>query len=182
MKQTMTMNDGNIIVNCDEQPVNGYQQFVFSPGTIASWTALLGLGSTAEAVAAIMQGVEDTTRYDPSTGRGVWTEAYEALEAALNDSAADMSMLADDGTVQNDPLTVARNDTRKGMHLPTIPQQAQSVSTYALEDSDAGTGIDTSCVDAQALSDLLSDKTVANAIDNAEESFYASLMPQPITR
>ena len=170
MRQTMTMSDGNIIVNCDE-PINGYQQFVFSPGTIASWTALLGLGSTAEAVAAIMQGVEDTTRYDPSTGR-----------AALNDSAADMSMLADDGTVQNDPLTVARNDTRKGMHLPTIPQQAQSVSTYALEDSDAGTGIDTSCVDAQALSDLLSDKTVANAIDNDEESFYASLMPQPITR
>ena len=63
------MSDGNIIVNCDE-PINGYQQFVFSPGTIASWTALLGLGSTAEAVAAIMQGVEDTTRYDPSTGRG----------------------------------------------------------------------------------------------------------------
>ena len=118
MRQTMTMSDGNIIVDCDE-PVNGYQQFVFSPGTIASWTALLGLGSTAEAVAAIMQGVEDTTRYDASTGRGVWTEAYEALEAALSDSAADMSMLADDGTVQNDPLTVARNDTRKGMHLPT---------------------------------------------------------------
>lgn len=69
MRQTMTMSDGNIIVNCDE-PINGYQQFVFSPGTIASWTALLGLGSTAEAVAAIMQGVEDTTRYDPSTGRG----------------------------------------------------------------------------------------------------------------
>ena len=169
MRQTMTMSDGNIIVNCDE-PVNGYQQFVFSPGTIASWTALLGLGSTAEAVAAIMQGVEDTTRYDPSTGRGVWTEAYDCL------------LYTSDGTVQNDPLTVARNDTRKGMHLPTIPQQAQSVSTYALEDSDAGTGIDTSCVDAQALSDLLSDKTVANAIDNAEESFYASLMPQPITR
>lgn len=69
MRQTMTMSDGNIIVNCDE-PINGYQQFVISPGTIASWTALLGLGSTAEAVAAIMQGVEDTTRYDPSTGRG----------------------------------------------------------------------------------------------------------------
>lgn len=69
MKQTMTMSDGNIIVNCDE-PINGYQQFVLSPETIASWTALLGLGSTAEAVAAIMQGVEDTTRYDPSTGRG----------------------------------------------------------------------------------------------------------------
>lgn len=37
MRQTMTMSDGNIIVNCDE-PINGYQQFVFSPGTIASWT------------------------------------------------------------------------------------------------------------------------------------------------
>ena len=181
MKQTMTMNDGNIIVNCDE-PVNGYQQFVFSPETVASWTALLGLGSTTEAVAAIMQGVEDTTRYDQETGRGVWTEAYEALEAALNDSAADISMLADDGTVQNDPLTAARNDARKGMNLPTIPEQSQSTSVYALEDSDTGTGIDTSCVDTQALSDLLSNKTVVNAIDSAEENFYASLMPQPITR
>ena len=181
MKQTMTMSDGNIIVNCDE-PINGYQQFVFSPETIASWTALLGLGSTTEAVAAIMQGVEDTTRYDPSTGRGVWTEAYEALEAALNDTAADMSMLSDDGTIYNDPLTAARNNARKGMHLPTIPKQSQSASAYALEDSDTGTGIDTSCVDTQALSDLLSNKPLANAIDNAEESFYASLIPQTITK
>ncbi len=180
MRQTMTMSDGNIIVNCDE-PINGYQQFVFSPETIASWTALLGLGSTTEAVAAIMQGIEDTTRYDPSTGRGVWTEAYEALEAALNDTAADMSMLSDDGTVQNDPLTAARNNARKGMHLPTIPKQSQSASASTLEDSDTGTGIDTSCVDTQALSDLLSNKPLANAIDNAEESFYASLIPQTIT-
>lgn len=176
MKQTMTMSDGNIIVNCDE-PINGYQQFVLSPETIASWTALLGLGSTTEAVAAIMQGVEDTTRYDPSTGRGVWTEAYEALEAALNDAAVDMSMLADDGTTQNDPLTVARNDARKGMNLPVIPQQSQSVSTFALDES-SETGIDTSCVDMQALSGLLSDKKVTDAIDHAEESFYAGLMPQ----
>ena len=70
-----------------------------------------------------MQGVEDTTRYDPSTGRGVWTEAYEALEAALNDSAADMSMLADDGTVQNNPLTVdPQRHQEKGMHLPNHPR------------------------------------------------------------
>lgn len=33
MRQTMTMSDGNIIVNCDE-PINGYQQFVFSLGTL----------------------------------------------------------------------------------------------------------------------------------------------------
>lgn len=178
MKQTMAMSDGNIIVNCDE-PVNGYQQFVFSTETIASWTALLGLGSTTEAIAAIMQGVEDTTRYDPATGRGVWTQVYEALEAALNDSAADMSMLSDDGTIYNDPLTAARNNARKGMRLPTIPQQAQPASTYALEDPSADTGIDTSCVDTQALADLLSDKTVANAISDATESFYVSLIPQP---
>ena len=60
MRQTMTMSDGTSSSTATN-PSNGYQQFVFSPGTIASWTALLGLGSTAEAVAAIMQGVEDTT-------------------------------------------------------------------------------------------------------------------------
>ena len=60
----------NIIVNCDE-PVNGYQQFVFSPGTIASWTALLGLGSDSRSSRAIMQGVEDTNAIRSVNRQGV---------------------------------------------------------------------------------------------------------------
>lgn len=35
--------------------------------------------------------------YDPKTGRGVWTGAFEALESALADSATNVNMLADDG-------------------------------------------------------------------------------------
>ena len=107
-------NSGLLIVRCDP-PVNGCCNFVFSSETIASWKALLGLASTREAIAAIMQGKEDRSRYDPTTGRGVWTGAYEALESALDDSATDVSMLAADGEVMNDPLTAARNRAREGM-------------------------------------------------------------------
>lgn len=59
-------NSGLLIVRCDP-PVNGCCNFVFSSETIASWKALLGLASTREAIAAIMQGREDRSRYDPTT-------------------------------------------------------------------------------------------------------------------
>lgn len=53
--------NGLCIIRCDP-PVNGSDSFVFRPEVIASWKALLGLASTREAVAAIMQGKEDTSR------------------------------------------------------------------------------------------------------------------------
>lgn len=176
-------NSGLLIVRCDP-PVNGCCSFVFSSETIASWKALLGLASTREAIAAIMQGREDRSRYDPTTGRGVWTGAYEALESALDDSATDVSMLAADGEVMNDPLTAARNRAREGMSLPVMSNEtdANLIATMAADDSDEepSSGIDVTVTkDIEGLDDFLNDESSQSNLDECEERFYQSLMPRP---
>lgn len=176
--------DGNglCIIRCDP-PVNGSDSFVFRPDVIASWKALLGLASTREAIAAIMQGREDTSRYDPKTGRGVWTGAFEALEAALTDSATDVSMLAADGEVLDDPLTAARNETRAGMRLPVMSNETDARMRAALtadgSDVEASSGIDVACTrDVDGLDAFLSDESSQAMLDECEERFYESLMPR----
>ncbi len=140
--------NGLCIIRCDP-PVNGSDSFVFRPEVIASWKALLGLASTREAVAAIMQGKEDTSRYDHATGRGVWTGAFEAFESALTDSATGVSMMSDDGEVLNDPLTAARNRTREGMNLPVMSNETDARMCAALTADGSGveasSGIDVAC-------------------------------------
>lgn len=177
--------DGNglCIIRCDP-PVNGSDSFVFTPDVIASWKALLGLASTREAIAAIMQGREDTSRYDSKTGRGVWTGAFEALEAALADSATGVSMLADDGEVLNDPLTAARNKAREGMNLPVMSNEtdANLIATLSVDDSDEepSSGIDVTVTkDIEGLDDFLNDESSQTVLDECEERFYGSLMPRP---
>lgn len=174
--------NGLCIIRCDP-PVNGSDSFVFRPDVIASWKALLGLASTREAIAAIMQGREDTSRYDPKTGRGVWTGAFEALEAALVDSATDVSMLAADGEVLDDPLTAARNKTREGMSLPVMSNEIDARMQAALtadgSDVEASSGIDVACTqDVDGLDDFLSDESSQAMLDECEERFFASLMPR----
>lgn len=175
--------NGLCIIRCDP-PVNGSDSFVFQPEVIASWKALLGLASTREAIAAIMQGREDTSRYDPKTGRGVWTGAFEALEAALSDSATGVSMLADDGEVMNDPLTAARNRAREGMSLPVMSNEtdANLIATLSADDSDEepSSGIDVTVTkDIEGLDDFLNDESSQSNLDECEERFYGSLMPRP---
>lgn len=175
--------NGLCIIRCDP-PVNGSDSFVFTPDVIASWKALLGLASTREAIAAIMQGREDTSRYDSKTGRGVWTGAFEALEAALADSATGVSMLADDGEVLNDPLTAARNKAREGMNLPVMSNEtdANLIATLSVDDSDEepSSGIDVTVTkDIEGLDDFLNDESSQTVLDECEERFYGSLMPRP---
>ena len=174
--------NGLCIISCDP-PVNGSDSFVFAPEVIASWKALLGLASTREAIAAIMQGREDTSRYDPKTGRGVWTGAFEALEAALADSATDVSMLAADGEVLDDPLTAARNETRAGMRLPVMSNETDARMRAALTADGSGveasSGIDVACTkDVEGLDDFLSDESSQAMLDECEERFYEALMPR----
>ena len=184
MSATFEMDDNGLcIIRCDP-PVNGSDSFVFQPEVIASWKALLGLASTREAIAAIMQGREDVSRYDPKTGRGVWTGAFEALEAALSDSATGVSMLAADGEVLNDPLTAARNKAREGMSLPVMSNEtdANLIATLSVDDSDEepSSGIDTSMTkNIEGLDDLLNDESSQSNLDECEERFYQSLMPRP---
>lgn len=175
-------NSGLLIVRCDP-PVNGCCNFVFSSETIASWKALLGLASTREAIAAIMQGREDRSRYDPTTGRGVWTGAYEALESALDDSATDVSMLAADGEVMNDPLTAARNRAREGMSLPVMSNETDALMCAALTADGSGveasSGIDVACTrDIDGLDAFLEDESSQSMLDECEERFYEALMPR----
>ncbi|MGR4831716.1 nitrate reductase [Bifidobacterium adolescentis] len=184
LSSTFEMDDNGLcIIRCDP-PVNGSDSFVFTPDVIASWKALLGLASTREAVAAIMQGREDVSRYDPKTGRGVWTGAFEALEAALTDSATGVSMLADDGEVLNDPLTAARNKAREGMSLPVMSNEtdANLIATLSVDDSDEepSSGIDVTVTkDIEGLDDFLNDESSQSNLDECEERFYQSLMPRP---
>ena len=184
MSATFEMDDnsGLCIIRCNP-PINGSDSFVFAPDVIASWKALLGLASTREAIAAIMQGREDVSRYDRATGRGVWTGAFEALESALNDSATDVSMLAADGEVLNDPLTAARNKAREGMSLPTMSNEtdANLIATLAADDSDEepSSGIDVSVTKTiEGLDAFLNDESSQNVLDECEERFFESLLPR----
>lgn len=184
MSATFEMDDnsGLCIIRCNP-PINGSDSFVFTPDVIASWKALLGLASTREAIAAIMQGKEDVSRYDRATGRGVWTGAYEALESALNDSATGVSMLAADGEVLNDPLTAARNRTREGMNLPVMSNETDARMCAALTADGSGveasSGIDVACTrDIDGLDAFLDDESSQNMLDECEERFYESLMPR----
>ena len=175
-------NSGLLIIRCDP-PVNGSDSFVFKPDVVASWKALLGLASTREAIAAIMQAHEDTSLYDPKTGRGVWTGAYEALESALDDSATGVGMLASDGKVLHDPLTAARNKTREGMGLPVMSNDtdAKLVAVLSADDSDEepSSGVDTTCTQGiDGLDAFLSDESSRAMLDECEERFYESLMPR----
>ena len=184
LSATFEMDDNGLcIIRCDP-PVNGSDSFVFTPDVVASWKALLGLASTREAIAAIMQGREDVSRYDRATGRGVWTGAFEALESALNDSATDVSMLAADGEVLNDPLTAARNKAREGMNLPVMSNEtdANLIATLSVDDSDEepSSGIDVTVTkDIEGLDDFLNDESSQSNLDECEERFYQSLMPRP---
>lgn len=183
LSATFEMDDNGLcIIRCDP-PVNGSDSFVFKPEVIASWKALLGLASTREAIAAIMQGKEDTSRYDHATGRGVWTGAFEALESALTDSATSVSMLAADGEVLDDPLTAARNETRAGMRLPVMSNETDARMCAALTSDasgvEASSGIDTACTrDVEGLDDFLSNESSQAMLDECEERFYESLMPR----
>lgn len=175
--------NGLCIIRCDP-PVNGSDSFVFQPDVLVSWKALLGFASTREAIAAIMQSREDVSRYDRATGRGVWTGAFEALEAALSDSATGVSMLADDGEVLNDPLTAARNKAREGMNLPVMSNEtdANLIATLSADDSDEepSSGIDVTVTkDIEGLDDFLNDESSQSNLDECEERFYQSLMPRP---
>lgn len=173
--------DGLLIIRCDN-PINGCDSHVFTPETIASWKALLGLASTRETIAAIMQGREDTTRYDPSTGRGIWTTAYEALESALADSASEVSMLSDDGEVMDDPLTAARNTAREGMNLPTMSNDmdARLIAVMSNDmDEEPSSGIDVGVTEGiEGLDEFLENEDNREWLDAADERFYMGLMPR----
>ncbi len=173
---------GNLIIRAEE---TGEQGLVCDLDALVAWQALLGTASYAETCAAMMQARESSDSYDPETGRNAYTTAYEGIEAALSDSASAVSVLSDDGEVQNDPMTAARNLTRARLGLPRISNdqdsmvQAAALADETTEDAAVGpTGIDTGMIDATALAAVLDSDQVRERLASAEEGFYASLMPR----
>lgn len=173
--------DRNLIIRAEKE---GERGLVCSMDAIAAWRALLGTTSVAETCAAMMQARESDGSYDPQTGRNAYTTAYEGLEAALSDTAAEsVSMMSDSGEVQDDPMTAARNMTRAALGLPTITNDADAaVQTAMLSSGETAnatptTGIDTDCVDAKAIGRLFATEEMRADLDECEERFYESLMP-----
>ena len=116
--------DGNLIIRAETE---GERGLVCGMDAIAAWRALLGTTSVAETCAAMMQARETSDSYDPQTGRNAYTTAYEGLESALSDTAAEsVSMMSDSGEVQDDPMTAARNRTRTALGLPPITNDAHA--------------------------------------------------------
>ena len=172
---------GNLVIRAETE---GEQGLVCSMDAIAAWRALLGTTSVAETCAAMMQARESAGSYDPQTGRNAYTTAYEGLEAALSDTAAEsVSMMSDSGEVQDDPMTAARNRTRTALGLPPITNKTDSAVQAAMLSGEAAdatptTGIDTDCVDAKAIGRLFATDDMRSDLDAAEDRFYESLMPR----
>lgn len=173
------------VLRLDEPRADGVKQIVFSPKTIASWSALLGLEGTKEAIAAIIQAQEPREAYDPKTTRNAWTDAYDALEAALNDSAPPSNLMAVDGSgrIEPNPLVAAYNKTRATLGLglmkpPTPGAFFVLESNETQPESESGSGIDTSCVDSNAVKELEADADFQKELQDAAEGFYKSLMPK----
>ena len=114
---TPSIEAGNLIMRDQD----GFAVHVIPLEAVASWRLLLGLGSDAEAVAAILQA-SDPGVLDASTSRNAWTSAYEQCErerlldlnqskaAAMRRAVTPVSLaLVDDG----------RAETRRLLGLPS---------------------------------------------------------------
>lgn len=169
---TLSVEDGNLVL----RDAQGWAVHVIPLEAVASWRMLLGLGSDAEAVAAILQAT-DPGVLDPETSRNAWTSAYEQCErerlldlnqtasAAMRRAVAPVSYaLVDDG----------RAETRRLLGLP-----AGDVAAMRLMDEDGEPPAQTiplpESVDAQQLDDVLAG--VRPVIDDARERFVNDLTP-----
>lgn len=154
---------------------------------IASWRELLGTGSDAETVAAILQA-KDPGVIDPETSRNAWTSAYEQVEhdalvdlnqvraASLHRAFKANGALAADG----------RAETRRllGLDATTIVDSYEAdaalAAAQALDEPPAGEPVEPSIrlpagVDATSLATLLSEH--ATEIDRARTRFLNDVIP-----
>lgn len=185
MAQTIEKQGDYYILRFDHAREDGVTACVFSAQTIASWSALLGLENTEEAIAAIISAKEPKNAYDPKTGRNAWTDAYDALEATLNSSAPPSSFMTVDTAngADSNTLVAAYNKTRATLGLGLMKPPTPG-AFFVLENSqeqpqaESGSGIDTSCVDSSVVKKLEADADFQKELQDAAEGFYKSLMPQ----
>lgn len=166
--------DGNLIIR-PTKPGDPGGVFM-SMDALAAWSQLLGTSSMAETIKAVLKS-QDPGIIDKQTGANAWTGAFDGLQAALNDAASTVSMVASDGqTVLNDPLTAAHNRTRTLLKLSET-SEADDTLQLAITDSQSGQvdsyqGVDLSHVDA-----VMQQDAAVEAYDTAVERFYKALQP-----
>ena len=167
--------DGNLIIRPTKPDDPG--GIVMSMDALAAWSQLLGTSSMAETVKAVLKS-QDPGLINKQTGENAWTGAYDGLQAALNDTASTVSMLASDGeTVLNDPLTAAHNRTRTLLGLAETSEDKDTLQLAAAESYsgqvDSYQGVDLSHVDT-----VMRQDDAASAYDAAVERFYTALQPK----
>lgn len=171
---TPSIEAGNLIMRDQD----GFAVHVIPLEAVASWRLLLGLGSDAEAVAAILQA-RDPGVLDPATSRNAWTSAYEQcererlLDLSQTDAAAKRRALA---PVSHALVDDGRAETRRLLGLP-----AGDVAAMRLMDEDGEPPSETipmpENVDAEKLEQLLADPITAGRIDEARDRFEHDLIP-----
>lgn len=166
--------DGNLIIRPTKPGEPG--GIIMSMDALAAWSQLLGTSSMAETVKAVLKS-QDPGIIDKQTGENAWTGAFDELQAALNDTASNVSMLAADGeTVLNDPLTAAHNRTRTLLKLSETSEDKDTLQLCAADSQpgqvDSYHGVDLSHVDT-----VMQQDEAAEAYDAAVERFYEALQP-----
>ena len=166
--------DGNLIIRPTKPGEPG--GIIMPVDALAAWSQLLGTSSMDETVKAVLKS-QDPGIIDKQNGENAWTGAYDGLQAALNDTASTVSMLAADReTVLNDPITAAHNRTRTLLRLSET-SEADDTLQLSVDDSQSGQidsyhGVDLSHVDT-----VMQQDAAAEAYDTAVERFYKALQP-----
>ena len=166
--------DGNLIIRPTKPGEPG--GVVMPMDALAAWSQLLGTSSMATTVKAVLKS-QDPGIIDKQTGENAWTGAFDGLQAALNDTASTVSMVASDGqTVLNDPLTAAHNRTRTLLKLSETSEDADTLQ-LGVDDSQSGKVSSYQGVDLSHVDTVMQQDDAASAYDAAVEGFYKALQP-----
>ena len=167
--------DGNLIIRPTKPDDPG--GIIMPMDALAAWSQLLGTSSMAETVKAVLKS-QDPGIIDKRTGENAWTGAFDGLQAALNDTASTISMLAADGeTVLNDPLTAAHNRTRTLLGLSETSEDKDTLQ-LSVDDSQSGQVDSYQGVDLSHVDTVMQQDDAASAYDTAVERFYKALQPK----
>lgn len=131
---------------------------------LAAWGELLGQ-SPGQTIQTMLESATTPEQIDED-GRNPWSIAYEALSAALSDTAASTMMLTADEASLNDPLTAAQQRTLSALGAvpASTPARARSKRSNDL---------------ASVFDAALADDGIATvALDEAQERFYKQFIPE----
>lgn len=148
------------------EPTNMGQVLHTTYEALAAWGELLGQ-SPGQTIQTMLDSATTPEQVDED-GRNPWTIAYEALDAALSDTAATTMVLTADEASLNDPLTAAQQRTLSALGATTTTRPARARSKRSTDTS----------VAAMFDMAIAEDSTASAALNQAQEQFYQQFMPE----